>query len=262
MLFLISPAKTLDFESELSKPALKFEPELPAFLPETLSLVSHLKKMKPSQLSELMSISDTLAQLNAKRFKTFSAKFDAQNARPALMAFNGDVYEGLDAKSLNLKGLKFAQSHVVILSGLYGVLKPMDWLQAYRLEMGTALVQGGYQNLYQFWGSKIAQHLNALQAKDKAPTIINLASQEYFKAVDRKALTAKVIECVFEDEKDHRYKVISFFAKRARGKMLRFAIDHQIQSPEGLKAFDLEGYQFCEEVSSSERWVFRRPQVA
>lgn len=261
MLFLLSPAKTLDFESALSKPALRFEPEVPAFMPQTLALVSHLKKMKPVELSELMSISESLAQLNAKRFKSFSAEFHNQNARPALMAFNGDVYEGLDAKTLDLKGLKFAQSHVVILSGLYGALKPMDWLQAYRLEMGTALVQGGYKNLYQFWGAKIAEHLNALQAKDKTPTIINLASQEYFKAVDRKALKARVIECVFEDEKDRKYKVISFFAKRARGKMLRFAIDRQIKTPEGLKDFDLEGYAFCEAVSGPDQWVFRRPQL-
>jgi cytoplasmic iron level regulating protein YaaA (DUF328/UPF0246 family) len=261
MLFLLSPAKTLDFESALSKPALRFEPEVPAFMPETMALVAHLKKMKPEQLSELMSISEPLAQLNAKRFKSFSAEFHAENARPAFMAFNGDVYEGLDAKSLDAKGLKFAQTHVIILSGLYGALKPMDWLQAYRLEMGTALVQGRYKNLYQFWGAKISEHLNTLQMKDKAPTIINLASQEYFKAVDRKALKARVIECVFEDEKDNKYKVISFFAKRARGKMLRFAIDGQIKTPEGLKDFDLEGYRFCEDVSSSEHYVFRRPQV-
>ncbi len=261
MLFLISPAKTLDFESPLSKPALRFEPEVPAFMNETRSLVKHLKKMTPEELSALMSISEPLAQLNAKRFKAFSPEFHAQNARPALMAFNGDVYEGLDAPSLDVKGLRFAQSHVVILSGLYGSLKPMDWLQAYRLEMGTALVQGGFKNLYQFWGDKIARHLNTLQAEDKSPTVINLASQEYFKAVDRKTLRAQVIECVFEDEKDQRFKVISFFAKRARGKMLRFAIDRQVKTPEGLKAFDSEGYQFAPEASSADRFVFRRQQV-
>ena len=261
MLFLLSPAKTLDFESPLSKPAMRFEPEVPAFMPETLALVGHLKKMKPAQLSDLMSISESLAELNAKRFKSFSAEFHAQNARPALMAFNGDVYEGLDAKTLDLKGLQFAQSHVVILSGLYGALKPMDWLQAYRLEMGTALAQGGYKNLYQFWGAKIAEHLNTLQMREKSPTIINLASQEYFKAVDRAALKARVIECVFEDEKDQKYKVISFFAKRARGLMLRFAIERQVKTPEALRDFDLEGYRYCETLSSPEHFVFRRPQV-
>ncbi len=260
MLFLLSPAKTLDFESALSKPALRFEPELPAFLDQTLSLVSHLKKMKPEQLSALMSISEPLAKLNAERFKSFAAEFSEKNARPALMAFNGDVYEGLDAKSLDLKGLRFAQSHVLILSGLYGALKPMDWMQAYRLEMGTALVQGGFKNLYQFWGAKIANHLNDLQAHQSAPTLVNLASQEYFKVIDRKVLKARVIDCVFEDEKDHKYKVISFFAKRARGLMLRFAIDHKIKNPQSLKDFDYEGYQFHSPTSSEDHWVFRRAQ--
>ncbi len=260
MLFLLSPAKTLDFESALSKPALRFDPEVPAFLDQTLSLVSHLKKLKPEQLSALMSISEPLAKLNAERFKSFATEFNEKNARPALMAFNGDVYEGLDAKTLDLKGLRFAQSHVVILSGLYGALKPMDWMQAYRLEMGTALVQGGFKNLYQFWGAKVAEHLNTLQSTQGVPTVVNLASQEYFKVVDRKVLKARVIECVFEDEKDHKFKVISFFAKRARGLMVRFAIDQKIKTPEALKDFDYEGYQFHAPTSSEDHWVFRRPQ--
>ena len=260
MLFLLSPAKTMDFETALSKSALRFEPQVPVFVDQTMKLVSHLKKLKPQELSSLMSISEPLAQLNAQRFKSFSAQFDVNNARPALLTFNGDVYEGLDAKSLDLKGLRFAQSHIVILSGLYGVLRPMDLMQAYRLEMGTSLVQGGFKNLYQYWGSRISEHLNELQGGHGEPTIINLASQEYFKAVDRKALKSRVIECVFEDEKDHKYKVISFFAKRARGLMVRFAIDHHIKSPQDLQAFDYEGYSFHAPSSSKDQWVFRRPQ--
>ena len=260
MLFLLSPAKTLDFETTLSKSALRFEPQVPVFVDQTMRLVAHLKKLKPQELSSLMSISEPLAQLNAQRFKSFSAQFDVNNARPALLTFNGDVYEGLDAKTLDLKGLRFAQSHVVILSGLYGALKPMDWMQAYRLEMGTALVQGGFKNLYQFWGAKVAEHLNTLQSTQRVPTVVNLASQEYFKVVDRKVLKARVIECVFEDEKDHKFKVISFFAKRARGLMVRFAIDQKIKTPEALKDFDYEGYQFHAPTSSEDHWVFRRPQ--
>jgi len=260
MLFLLSPAKTLDFETSVSKQALHFEPKVPVFVDQTMKLVSHLKKMKPEQLACLMSISEPLAQLNAKRYKSFNAQFDARNARPALLAFNGDVYEGLDAKSLDVKGLEFAQSHIVILSGLYGALKPMDLMQAYRLEMGTSLVQGGFKNLYQFWGTRISEHLNQLLATHSQPTVINLASQEYFKAVDRKALKSRVIECVFEDEKDHKYKVISFFAKRARGLMVRFAIDHQIKTPKALQAFDYEGYRFHAPTSLEDQWVFRRPQ--
>ena len=258
MFFLLSPAKTLDFESPLSKPALRFEPEVPAFLDQTLSLVSHLKKMKPEQLSALMSISEPLAKLNAERFKSFAVEFNEKNARPALMAFNGDVYEGLDAKTLDLKGLRYAQSHVVILSGLYGALKPMDWMQAYRLEMGTALVQGGFKNLYQFWGAKIAEHLNELQATQSSPTLVNLASQEYFKVIDRKVFKARVIECVFEDEKDHKYKVISFFAKRARGLMARWAVQHKVNTVRKLERFDAEGYAFDASVSTIGRLVFRR----
>jgi cytoplasmic iron level regulating protein YaaA (DUF328/UPF0246 family) len=260
MLFLLSPAKTLDFETTLSKHALHFEPKVPVFVDQTMKLVAHLKKMKPEELASLMSISESLAQLNAKRFKSFGAQFNAHNARPALMAFNGDVYEGLDAKSLNAKGLGFAQSHVLILSGLYGVLKPMDLMQAYRLEMGTSLVQGGFKNLYQFWGSRISEHLNEVLTSHSEPTVINLASQEYFKAVDRKALKSRVIDCVFEDEKDHKYKVISFFAKRARGLMVRFAIDRQIKTPKALQAFECEGYRFHAPSSLDDHWVFRRPQ--
>jgi cytoplasmic iron level regulating protein YaaA (DUF328/UPF0246 family) len=174
------------------------------------------------------------------------------------LAFNGDVYDGLEAKSLKPKDLEWAQDHVCILSGLYGVLRPLDWMQPYRLEMGTALTNLRGKNLYQFWGVSIAKHLNAQLAKDKTPVVVNLASQEYFKAVDQKVLKARVIECVFEEYKGGKYKVISFFAKRARGLLARYAIQKHIQNPEKLKDFNLEGYAYEDSESDVNRWVFRR----
>jgi len=203
-------------------------------------------------------LSDNLAALNVARYEAWRPKFTAKNSKQAVLAFNGDVYDGLEAKSLKPKDLEWAQDHVCILSGLYGVLRPLDWMQPYRLEMGTALTNLRGKNLYQFWGASIAQHLNAQLAKDKTPVVINLASQEYFKAVDQKILKARVIECVFEEYKGGKYKVISFFAKRARGLLARYAIQKHIQNPEKLKAFNLEGYAYEDSESDVNRWVFRR----
>jgi hypothetical protein len=199
-----------------------------------------------------------LAALNVARYEAWRPKFTAKNSKQAVLAFNGDVYDGLEAKSLKPKDLEWAQDHVCILSGLYGVLRPLDWMQPYRLEMGTALTNLRGKNLYQFWGASIAQHLNAQLAKDKTPVVINLASQEYFKAVDQKILKARVIECVFEEYKGGKYKVISFFAKRARGLLARYAIQKHIQNPEKLKDFNLEGYAYEDSESDVNRWVFRR----
>jgi cytoplasmic iron level regulating protein YaaA (DUF328/UPF0246 family) len=221
-------------------------------------LIEVLKHKTPAQISELMDLSDNLAALNVARYEAWRPKFTVKNSKQAVLAFNGDVYDGLDAKSLKTKDLEWAQDHVCILSGLYGVLRPLDWMQPYRLEMGTALTNLRGKNLYQFWGSSIAQHLNAQLAKDKSPVVINLASQEYFKAVDQKVLKARVIECVFEDYKGGKYKVISFFAKRARGLLARYAIQKHIQNPEKLKDFDLDGYAYEDSVSDVNRWVFRR----
>jgi hypothetical protein len=184
--------------------------------------------------------------------------FSEQNARPAVLAFNGDVYEGLDAKSLTPPQLQWAQNHVAILSGLYGVLRPLDGMQPYRLEMGTALKHGKSNNLYQFWGTQIAEYLNQQLATDKDPVIVNLASQEYFKAVDKRALKARVVECVFQERKNGDYKIISFFAKRARGLMARYAIQKQAKTPKALQAFTTEGYAFAPEVSDDHTLVFRR----
>jgi cytoplasmic iron level regulating protein YaaA (DUF328/UPF0246 family) len=199
-----------------------------------------------------------LAALNVARYEAWRPQFTAKNSKQAVLAFNGDVYEGLDAKSLKPKDLEWAQEHVCILSGLYGVLRPLDWMQPYRLEMGTALTNLRGKNLYQFWGSSIAQYLNAQLTKDKTPVVVNLASQEYFKAVDQKVLKARVIECVFEEYKGGKYKVVSFFAKRARGLLARYAIQKHIQNPEKLKDFDLEGYAYAASESGANRWVFRR----
>ena len=205
-----------------------------------------------------MDLSDNLAALNVARYEAWRPKFSSKNSRQAILAFNGDVYEGLDAKSLTPKNLEWAQNHVCILSGLYGVLRPLDWMQPYRLEMGTPLLNPRGKNLYQFWGASIAQYLNAQLDKDKTPVVINLASQEYFKAVDPKTLKARMIECVFEDYKGGKYKVISFFAKRARGLMARYAIEKQIKNPEKLKEFDVDAYAFVASASDENRWVFRR----
>ena len=254
MLFLLSPAKSLDYET----PASDVPHTLPQFVPQSQALIEVLRQKSPQQIAELMDLSDALSALNVARYEAWSPKFSAKNAKQSVLAFNGDVYEGLDAKSLSLKDLEWAQAHVGILSGLYGVLRPLDWMQPYRLEMGTTLQTDQGSNLYKFWGAQIAEYLNAQLAKDKTPVIVNLASQEYFKSVDRKALKARVIECVFEDFKGGKYKIISFNAKRARGLMTRYAVSHQVKTPKGLEGFNLEGYAFDAAVSEPDRKVFRR----
>jgi cytoplasmic iron level regulating protein YaaA (DUF328/UPF0246 family) len=254
MLLVLSPAKSLDYDS-LSE---SVPHTLPQFVSQSAELIKVLKHKTPTQISELMDLSDNLAALNVARYEAWRPKFTAKNSKQAVLAFNGDVYDGLEAKSLKPKDLEWAQDHVCILSGLYGVLRPLDWMQPYRLEMGTALTNLRGKNLYQFWGASIAQHLNAQLAKDKTPVVVNLASQEYFKAVDQKILKARVIECVFEEYKGGKYKVISFFAKRARGLLARYAIQKHIQNPEKLKDFNLEGYAYEDSESDVNRWVFRR----
>jgi len=257
MLFLLSPAKALDYDT----PVGDLPHTQPLFVKQASELIGVLKAQSPQQVASLMDLSDKLAALNVARYQAWSPKFTAQNSRQAVLAFNGDVYEGLDARSLKPADLDWAQDHVAILSGLYGVLRPLDWMQPYRLEMGTSLATDRGSNLYQFWGSHIAEHLNARLADEKSPVIVNLASQEYFKSVDRKALQARVIDCVFEDYKGGKYKIISFLAKRARGLMARYAITHRIKTPKGLEGFDLEGYAFDAAASEPDRLVFRRQQA-
>ena len=254
MLFLLSPAKSLDYDTPL--------PEVPhtepQFKTQAAELIGLLKTRSPAQIAELMDLSDALSTLNVARYQAWSPRFTAKNSRQALLAFNGDVYEGLDARSLKPKDLAWAQDHIAILSGLYGVLRPLDWMQPYRLEMGTTLANERGSNLYKFWGRTIAEHLQAQVASHPQPIIVNLASQEYFKAVDRKALQARVIECVFEERKGPGYKVISFMAKRARGLMARYAITQRVKTPAALEKFQLEGYAFAPAVSEPDRLVFRR----
>jgi len=255
MLFLLSPAKSLDYASPLPADLPHTQP---LFKQQAAELVAILRRYSPQQLAALMDLSDSLAALNAARYEAWRPQFTARNARQAVLAFNGDVYEGLDARSLTADDLAWAQEHLCILSGLYGVLRPLDWMQPYRLEMGTALPNPKGKNLYQYWGSTIAEYLNERLKSDKTPMVVNLASQEYFKAVDTKVLQAPVVECVFEDYKGGKYKVISFLAKRARGLMARYAITRRVHTPRQLEAFDLEGYAYAASASSSERLVFRR----
>ncbi|KAF1022913.1 MAG: hypothetical protein GAK30_00852 [Paracidovorax wautersii] len=258
MLFVLSPAKALDYETPLP-PALAGLPHtLPQFLPQTRELIAVLKTKSPQQIAELMSLSDALSALNVARYQAWSPKFTAANARQAVLAFNGDVYEGLDARSLSLDDLAWTQQHVGLLSGLYGVLRPLDLMQPYRLEMGTRLATDQGANLYKFWGRTMADYLNGALQADATPVLVNLASQEYFKSVDLKVLKARVVECVFEEWKNGQYKVISFAAKRARGLMTRYAVTHRIATPDKLKGFDLEGYAYTAEASQPDRLVFRR----
>jgi uncharacterized protein len=254
MLFLLSPAKTLDYES----PVPEVPHTLPEFAADAARLIEVLRRKSPQQIATLMDLSDPLAALNAARYQAWSQKFTERNSRQAVLAFDGDVYDGLQARRMTASDLEWAQQHLRMLSGLYGVLRPLDWMQPYRLEMGTQLEVGSAANLYQYWGSRISEHLNRQLAADKTPVVINLASQEYFRAVDRRALKARVIECVFEEWKGGGYKVISFFAKKARGLMARYAVMKRVETPRKLEGFNLEGYAFDAAASQADRLVFRR----
>ena len=258
MLFLLSPAKSLDYETPLPEGL----PHTPTqFGAETAALIGVLRQQSASDIAALMDLSEALAELNVARYAAWRPRATAHNARQAVLAFNGDVYDGLQARSLSTDDLAWAQQHLAILSGLYGVLRPLDRMQPYRLEMGTRLATEHGSTLYQFWGSRIAQHLNQrLRGMDKV--VVNLASQEYFKSVDLRTLKARVIECVFEDWKNGEYKIISFFAKRARGLMARYAIQSRLSEPRQLEGFGLDGYAFAPAVSEPDRLVFRRKGAA
>lgn len=258
MLIVLSPAKSLDYDT----PAVTQTHTLPDFVKEAAQLIGILKKMSLQEIAELMDLSDKLAALNVARYGDWSKTFTDKNSKQALLAFNGDVYEGLNANTLTKKQLDYAQEHVRILSGLYGVLRPLDWMQAYRLEMGTALKNTAGKDLYAFWGKKLAQHLKASLDSHRSKYLINLASDEYFKAVDVAALEHPVIAPVFQDEKAGKYKIISFYAKRARGLMTRFIIDEKIDKPEGLLDFNYEGYRYAPKESKPHQPVFRRPEAA
>ena len=254
MLFLLSPAKSLDYDTPLSG-----QPHTaPLFVKQSKALIDVLRGYSPPQISELMDLSDALSSLNVARYGAWSSRSTPDNARQAALAFNGDVYGGLDAKTLSPSDLTWAQDHVCILSGLYGVLRPLDLMQPYRLEMGTRLPTAQGKDLYQFWGSQISDYLNTRLRKDISPAVVNLASNEYYRAVDTKVLKAGVVECVFQEYKAGQYKIVSFFAKRARGLMARYATTHRLTVPDQLRAFDVEGYRWSAAESMPQRLVFRR----
>lgn len=257
MLIVLSPAKSLDF----STPSTTETHTTPDFIDHSAELISVLKQLSPAQIGSMMKISDPLAQLNTARFASWSKKFTSSNSKQAIMAFNGDVYEGLDVASLSSAQLNYAQSRIRILSGLYGVLRPLDRMQPYRLEMGTSLANPRGKNLYAFWGDTVTQALNQQLNQQKADTLVNLASEEYFKVVRPKVLDASIVTPIFEDWKNGKYKIISFYAKRARGMMARYAALNKITNAEKLKTFDLGGYQYIPQESDSDRWMFRRRLV-
>lgn len=254
MILVLSPAKRLDYETPVAQK--KFTQ--PRLLDESALLIKALRKLSPADVASLMSLSDPLAALNHARFADWQPPFSPQNARPAVLAFDGDVYDGLAATTLDTKAMDWLQDHVRILSGLYGLLRPLDLMQAYRLEMGTKLANARGKDLYAFWGERITDLLNADLHAGKATVLVNLASEEYFKSVRPQQLDVQVIQPVFEDWKDGRYKIISFFAKRARGLMARYAAEHRPRDVEALKRFDRDDYAFAPEASDETRWVFRR----
>jgi len=258
MLIVLSPAKSLDYDT----PAHVDAATEPRFVPQSQALIDILRRKSPQDVAALMDLSDKLALLNVERYARWTPQFTPANSKQAALAFDGDVYDGLSAKTLSADDLAWAQDRVRILSGLYGVLRPLDRMQAYRLEMGTPLPNPGGRDLYAFWGSRIAEALNLDFGEDPAPVLVNLASEEYFKAVCPKTLRARVVTPVFEDEKAGKYKIVSFYAKRARGLMTRWAVTHRVTDVESLKDFDSAGYRFAPEASRGDRWVFRRREAA
>jgi cytoplasmic iron level regulating protein YaaA (DUF328/UPF0246 family) len=250
MLMVISPAKALNFAA----PPVKAPLTLPALAADTADLARITRKLTVSNLKTLMGISDKLAQLNRERFQAFDPK--GEDGLQAVFAFNGDVYAGLRARELDQAALKWAQDHLRILSGLYGLLRPLDAIQPYRLEMGSRLKSRRGANLYDFWGARISQALNAAAEGQMDPTLVNLASQEYARAIDRSALQPPMITCHFHTEREGDLTPQGFLAKRARGLMARFAIDRRVERAEDLKAFDTQGYGFRAEVSTTADWVF------
>lgn len=256
MLLLISPAKTLDYDSPLATQRYT----QPALAEKSQQLIDVARDLSPAQIASLMQISDKLAHLNAERFNDWQLPFTPENARQAILAFKGDVYTGLQAESFSEKEFDFAQQHLRILSGLYGVLRPLDLMRPYRLEMGIKLNNPAGKDLYAFWGETLTDVLNAALAEQGDDVLINLASDEYFKSVKPKKLQGRLIKPVFLDEKNGKFKVISFYAKKARGLMCRYVIQNRLNQPEQLKQFDLEGYFYDADASSENELVFKRHQ--
>lgn len=254
MLIFLSPAKSLDYKT----PPQVATHTQPAFLKQSEILIRQLRKLSPADIANLMDLSDPLALLNFNRYADWKLPFTPENAKQAVLAFDGDVYDGLAAKTLSAADLDFAQQHVRILSGLYGILRPLDLMQPYRLEMGTKFANKAGRDLYEFWGERLLDAINAELAELPRPVAVNLASEEYFKAAVGRKINGQVIQPVFEDWKNGKYKIISFYAKRARGLMTRYAVVNRLEEPEGLKGFDYDGYAFEPSVSDDRSWVFRR----
>ncbi len=252
MLVVVSPAKSLDMDP------VDITSTQPAFQDDAVRLSKTARNLTLTQLKGLMGISDDLARLNRDRFKDFAAVPATDATKAAALAFNGDTYQGLDAKSLSEDDLVWAQDHLRILSGLYGLLRPLDAIQPYRLEMGSKLKTRRGTSLYDYWGDTLAKTLNAHAAAQDTDTLLNCASQEYFGAADRKALKLRVITPVFMELKDDKPRIVSFFAKRARGAMARYVVVNQLQDPDDIKAFDTGGYAFDPDLSEGDKWVFLR----
>lgn len=256
MLALISPAKTLDYETALPTDTYT----QPRLLEQSQQLIDVCRKLSATEIASLMTVSEKIANLNVERFRDWNAEFDFSNARQALFAFKGDVYTGLDAYHLKDQDIDFAQQHLRMLSGLYGLLRPLDLMMPYRLEMGTKLKNSRGNNLYEFWGSIITDQINQDLAEIDAKVLVNLASDEYYKSVNEKKIQAEIIKPVFLDQKNGKYKVISFYAKKARGLMARYLIENKLSQVEQLKAFDSKGYYFDAESSSDKELVFKRDE--
>ncbi len=256
MLTVISPAKTLDYET----PTLTEEFTQPALLRQSHQLVKQLRGFSVEDLSHLMGVSSNIADMNVARFKQWKTPFKPENARQALFAFKGDVYLGLDAYSMTKSNISFAQKHLRILSGLYGLLRPLDLMQPYRLEMGTRLTTGSGDNLYQFWDNRITDAVNKELKSMDSPTLINLASNEYFRSIQIRAIKGDIVTPVFKEYHKGKYQVISFYAKKARGLMSRYIIDHELTDADSIKDFNVEGYAFDESLTRGNNWVFSRRQ--
>lgn len=256
MLTVVSPAKSLDYESEL--PTKKHT--MPAMLEDAQELIDGLREYSPEQVSALMGISEKLGQLNFERYQSFAQPFTKKNARAAVLAFKGDVYQGMNAYSFTDGDFSFAQDHLRILSGLYGLLRPLDLIQPYRLEMGTSYPNERGANLYAFWNEKITSALNRQLRKTKSSVLLNLASQEYFRSVHSSALQAEIVTPVFKDWKNGKYKIISFFAKKARGSMSAFVVRNRVDSVADLANFAEDGYGFSEQESNDDQLVFLRKE--
>ncbi|WP_402718573.1 peroxide stress protein YaaA [Janthinobacterium rivuli] len=252
MLIVLSPAKSLDLET----PPTTSLHSTPDFLDHSAQLIERMRQFSPSEVGSLMGISDALSALNVARYASWTPQL--AEARQAIMAFNGDVYAGFEARSLQPAQLDYAQSRVRILSGLYGLLRPLDLIHPHRLEMGTRLSTTRGKDLYAFWGDTITNGLNRAAKEQGAQVLVNLASEEYFKSVKPRQLDVPVIAPVFEDWKNGKYKIISFYAKRARGMLARYAAVNQIRDPQQLKQFDVDGYAYVPEASNDKNWVFRR----